>query len=407
MLRIIALQRRKPIMARILISPLSWGLGHATRDMPIINDLLTRGHTVGVAATGAALALLRREFPDLTFFDVPDYPSPYTKNGFSVPRVMALFPLMQKDIAREHRLISKIVRRERYDLVISDNRFGAHVRDVPSLFISHQIRFSTPGDIEFVERLMERFNEHYHKNFDRIIIPDNPPGPYSLSGKLGVARRPATRRRAFYAGIITDIRKLDVGQDIDFLISISGPRETKDLLKKTILQQVGDLPGKKVILMGDPGDHREETLDPDTIVKSHAERDEMELLMNRAKFVITRSGYTTVMELAELGKKEILFIPTPGQTEQEYLSRLYERRGWVHSVSQAKIRLGQDVAAARFMSGLPPIGGARQNMCALYEEVIEGYLPAPAWTRRRQAAGGARCHRARETVLPTPISSGT
>jgi uncharacterized protein (TIGR00661 family) len=374
-------------MARILISPLSWGLGHATRDIPIIKDLLQRGHTVGVAATGIALEALTREFPDLVFYDVPDYPSPYTSDGFSVTRVAALFPLMVKDIARERRIIGRIVKRERYDLVISDNRFGAYSKDVPSFFISHQIRFSTPGNVESVERMMEVFNGRYHRHFERVIVPDNPPGPTSLSGKLGYARRPITRRRAYWAGIITDIGRRDVVPDIDYLVSISGPKVTKEALKEAITRQIGRLSGKKVILLGDPGKAFEERPDDDTVVKSHADRHEMADLMNRARFVITRSGYTTVMELAELKKKEILFIPTPGQTEQEYLSAYYEEMGWVHSASQHNLDLVDDVARARTMRGFPPMSGSRENIARLYERVIAGYLPHP---RQRVGSGAPR-----------------
>ncbi|MBN2223360.1 MAG: hypothetical protein JW765_01655 [Deltaproteobacteria bacterium] len=361
----------------MLFSPLSWGLGHATRDIPIINDLIARGHTVGVAATGIALELLSLEFPDLEFYNVPDYPSPYTSDGFSITRVVALFPLMVNNIAREHRIISRIVRSERYDLVISDNRFGAYTKDVPCLFISHQIRFATPGGIESVERMMEVFNGRYHRHFERVIVPDNPPGPRSLSGKLGYARRPFTKRRAYSAGILTDIRKQDVPQDIDYLVSISGPKVTKDALKKIIVEQIGGISGKKVILLGDPASAFEERLDDDTLMKSHADRHEMADLMNRAEFVITRSGYTTVMELAELEKKDLLFIPTPGQTEQEYLSAYYEDMGWVHSVRQHDLDLVRDVARARTMKGFPPMSGSYNNIKKLYDWVIEGYLPHP------------------------------
>jgi uncharacterized protein (TIGR00661 family) len=364
-------------MAKILISPLSWGLGHATRDMPIINDLIARGHTVGVAATGIALEFLSREFPDLAFYDVPDYPSPYTSDGFSVPRVVALLPIMMDHIGREHRVIARIVRREGYDLVIGDNRFGAFSKDVPCIFISHQIRFSTPGNIESVERMMEIFNGRYHRHFERVIVPDNPPGPLSLSGKLGLARRPLTKRRAYYAGILTDIRKQDVVQDIDYLVSISGPKVTKDALKQVILGQIGGLPGKKIVLLGDPGADVEERLDNDTLIKSHAGRNEMADLMNRAKFVITRSGYTTVMELAEIEKREILFVPTPGQTEQEYLSAYYEDMGWIHSAQQHNLDLVGAVAHARTMKGFPPMSGSDDNVRRLYDRVIEGYLPHP------------------------------
>ena len=361
-------------MAKILLSPLSWGLGHATRDMPIINYLIGSGHDVGIAATGAAYTLLEREYPDLKFYRVEDYPSPYTRRGFSVARLLALFPLMYRNILREHRAIDQIVKEDGYDMVISDNRFGAYAEDVPSLFISHQIRFSTPGTFEAVEKITEAFNEFFHKNFDHVIIPDNPPGALSLSGKLGHAKRPGTLRRAYYAGILSNIRKLDVDEDIDYLISISGPRETKRALQEAIMGQIDSLDGKKVLLMGDPESYYEEHLNGGVVIKSHASRIEMERLLNRAKCVITRSGYTTIMELADLGGKKALLIPTPGQTEQEYLSKYYSEMGWFHSVDQRDLDLERDVPLAVRMAGLPTMPRSRGNEKRLYEQVIKKYL---------------------------------
>jgi uncharacterized protein (TIGR00661 family) len=361
-------------MAKILLSPLSWGLGHATRDMPIINHLIESGHDVGIAATGVAYTLLMREYPDLRFYRVEDYPSPYTRKGFSVPRLLALFPLMYKNILEEHRAIDRIVKEEGYDLVISDNRFGAYAKDVPSLFISHQIRFSTPGGFEAVEKITEAFNEFFHRNFDHVIIPDNPPGDISLSGKLGHAKRPGTMERAYYAGILSNIRKLDIDEDIDYLISISGPKETKRALKETIMGQIDSIEGKKVVLMGDPDSYYEEHLNGGVVVKSHASRVEMERLLNRAKCIITRSGYTTMMELADLGGKRALLIPTPGQTEQEYLSRYYSEMGWFHSVAQGKLDLKRDIDTVKEMAGFPAMPGSVENEKRLYEEIIEKSL---------------------------------
>jgi len=363
-------------MARILISPLAWGLGHATRDIPIIKVLLEEGHSLGIVATGAAYELLEKEYPDFDFYNVTDYPSPYTAEGFSVARVVALYPLMFRNIMRETRLLRRIVRRGKYDLVISDNRFGIHDNRVPSLFISHQIRYSVPGYIEWAERTSEWFNARYHSNFDRVIIPDNPPDVLPLSGKLGRANQRITKRKAYYAGILSSIKKIDVPEDLDYLVSVSGPKEQKDRFRDAVMSQITELPGKKVVLLGDPSGDVDEKLDEDTHIMSHASREEMTLLMNRASFIITRSGYTTVMELAELGGKQALFVPTPGQTEQEYLSDYYEKMGWFYSVSQKDLDLIRDVELAREYPGLPPMSKSADNARRLYDEVIRGYLPA-------------------------------
>ncbi|MBN1883306.1 MAG: hypothetical protein JW885_14150 [Deltaproteobacteria bacterium] len=360
----------------MLISPLAWGLGHATRDIPIIKMLLEEGHSIGIVATGAPYELLEREYPDFDFYHITDYPSPYTAEGFSVARVVALYPVMFRNIMRETRLVRKIIRREKYDLVISDNRFGIHDERVPSLFISHQIRYSVPGYVEWVEKTSEWFNARYHSNFDRIIIPDNPPDVLPLSGKLGRADQDVTKRKAYYAGILSSIEKIDIPEDIDYLVSVSGPKEQKEKFRDAVMSQITELPGRKVVLLGDPGGDVDERLDENTRIVSHASREEMTRLMNRASFIITRSGYTTVMELAELGGKKALFVPTPGQTEQEYLSDYYKKMGWFYSVSQKDLDLVRDVKRASGYPGLPPMSKSADNARRLYEEVIRGYLPA-------------------------------
>ena len=337
--------------------------------------LIENGHEVGIAATGTALELLKHEYPDLKFYHLKDYNSPYTKKGFSVLKVVSLLPLMVLAIRRERRKVRKIIRDEGYDLVISDNRFGINAKDVPSIFISHQLRYSVPFQIELIEKITERFNGIFLKKFDRIVIPDNPPEVGALSGKLANTGIPITKRRGYHAGILASIKKLDIKKDIDYLVSVSGPDVQKAALRDSILSQIKEIPGKKVILLGDPGADTEEMLDEDTLLKSYAGRHEMSELMNRAKFMITRSGYTTVMELVELGKKDALFIPTPGQTEQEYLSEYYEEMGWFHSVNQKDIDLKRDIALAKATKGPPPMSRSYKNAKRLYKDVLFGYLP--------------------------------
>ncbi len=140
--------------------------------------------------------------------------------------------------------------------------------------------------------------------------------------------------KAYYTGILCPSHKMNIPEDLDFLISISGPEPQRSKLEEILLRQVQKLPGKKVVLLGRPKENFEKKLDSDTTVKSYVSHEEKNRLMIRAKFIISRSGYTIMMEMAELGKKHGLFTPTPGQTEQEYLSKYYESRdGFIQKVS--------------------------------------------------------------------------
>lgn len=132
-------------MRRVLVSPLSWGLGHATRDLPIIRCLMARGHAVTVAAEGRALALLEQEVPECEFVELKDYPAPYSHTPLFVAKFLAMGPVLVRHMAREARNVRRLLARRRFDLIISDNRFNVCSRSIPSFFISHQLRFG-PDD---------------------------------------------------------------------------------------------------------------------------------------------------------------------------------------------------------------------------------------------------------------------
>jgi hypothetical protein len=361
-------------MARVLVSPLNWGLGHATRDMPLIRKLLTEGHDVTIAACGNARAALQQEFPDCASLDFPDYPTPYSSSRFFLPKFVAFLPLMLRAVANERRNLARIVEENRFDLIISDNRLGVYSDKVPSLFITHQLHYHLPPVAWPFELAAVWLNGYLHTKYERIIVPDNSPGPLSLAGKLSRAETEATRLRAYYAGILTSTGKQGVRKDLDYLFLISGPEPQRTRLEQILLPKIAELEGSSVVLLGSPNGKNPPAGTDRVTVMSYATTVEKEALMNRAKFIVCRSGYTSMMELAELGKRHALFIPTPGQTEQEYLSWYYEKKGWFHSTSQYRIDLHRDIAIAGSMKGFPDMPGTEENVGRLYREVLRDYL---------------------------------
>lgn len=361
-------------MARVLISPLNWGLGHATRDIPLIRHLLTQGHEVTVAACGNALAALRQEFPGCPSIDFPDYPSPYSTSRFFLPKFVLFLPLMLRAVAEERRTIERIAGNNRYDLIISDNRLGAYSKSVPSLFITHQLHYHLPLAAWPFELGAVWLNGFLHSRYDRVIVPDNPPGPASLAGKLSRAGTEETRSRAYYAGILTSTRRMAVQEDLDYLFLISGPEPQRTQLEKILLPMVEELGGTSAVLLGSPNGKASRPSSGQCRILNYATTEEKVELMNRAKFIVCRSGYTTMMELAELQKKHALFIPTPGQTEQEYLSWYYEKNGWFYSKDQYHLELEEDIGRARTFSGFPDVPSTEENVRRLYDDVLAGYL---------------------------------
>jgi hypothetical protein len=361
-------------MAHVLVSPLNWGLGHAMRDIPVIRTLHAHGHEVTIAACGNALAVLRQEFPDAPTIEYPDYPVPFSSGHLFVPRFCACLPFMLKAVAREHATLDAILAKDHYDLVISDNRLGVFSSQVPSIFISHQLHYHLPLLYWPAEILAIPANMFLHEQYNRIIVPDNPPGPLSLAGKLSRPQTDVARDRVFFSGILSGTSQMACTQDLDYLVIISGPEPQRTILEKIILARIGELNGSGVVLLGNPQGSKAAFRRGDWTCIPYVPTEVKAELMNRAKCVICRSGYTTLMELAELGKTRALLIPTPGQTEQEYLSWYYREKGWFHSEAQDKLDLIDDVAATRNYPGFPAMSKTAENTHQLYEELLAGYL---------------------------------
>ena len=361
-------------MAQVLLSPLNWGLGHAMRDIPIIRTLLAHDHDVTIAACGNSLSALVQEFPDCRFIPFEDYPSPYSAGRLFLPKFFLYLPILLKAVAEERRTLAKILAKNHYDLIISDNRLGVYSPEIPSIFITHQLHYHMPFALWPIELFALRINTYLHRKYDRIIVPDNPPGPSSLAGKLSCPGSVETRSRSFFSGILTSMKQGDCAEDLDYLVLISGPEPQRTKLEEILLPAVRELDGKSMVLLGSPQRNAEMVGSGTCTVRTYVSNDEKVQLMNRAKFVICRSGYTTMMELAEMRKRHGLFIPTPGQTEQEYLSWYYRKQGWFHSTSQYRLDLPEDIHAARGFTGFPDMPATGENVRRLYNELLAGYL---------------------------------
>jgi UDP:flavonoid glycosyltransferase YjiC (YdhE family) len=363
-------------MSHVLVSPLNWGLGHATRDIPVIKNLLDHHHEVTIAACGNARSVLEQEFPGCRTIDFPDYPVSFSGSRFFLPKFVASFPLILKAISAERKHLELILAKDHYDLIISDNRLGIYSSEIPSVFITHQLHYHLPLVFWPAELLAVALNGFHHGKYRHIVVPDNPSTQTALAGKLSRPGADATKRRVYFSGILTSIRKRDREEDLDYLVMVSGPEPQRTRLQEILLDQIPAIEGKRVILLGSPGDHALGEQSDTCRIIPYASTREKEELMNRAQFIICRSGYTSMMEIAELGKQHALFIPTPGQTEQEYLSWYYENKGWFHSQNQYDLHLPHDIRVARKpgYTGFPDVPKTEENVTRLYEKVFAQYL---------------------------------
>lgn len=342
---------------RILYGVYHWGLGHATRSLGLIRALVERGDAVTVLmAPGPGLHLLQSELGDACeYYPFRDTPAPFSRYPVVFYlRMTAAMPWVLASYRREHRLTERLVRERHLDCVVSDSRLGVWSGAVPSYCIFHSIHQRVPFCSRFTEWFVEWGQRDLLKGFTKILIPDVADGG-GLSGWLG--HDPVFdwgEGRLVYIGPLSSVPRLDVEQDVDVFFSVSGIEPQRGLLERLVLDALPKLSGRIVVTLGRPrdgGGHREVA---GATVYDYLDRAHQAAMLNRAKLVMTRSGYTTLMELAGLGRKA-LFVATPGQSEQEYLAQYHRERGHVWSVEQKRLDIPRDLERARAASGIPRI----------------------------------------------------
>ncbi len=348
---------------KVLVAPLNWGLGHATRCMPIINELLTQNVEVVIASDGTALDLLRKEFPQLPYLILPAYNVSYRTQNM-VWNMTTQLPKILFAMLREWFALQRLIKKEHIDAVISDNRYGCWSWKVPTAIITHQINIKIP--FRWLERLVNAFNHQMLQRFSIIWIPDVPYEP-SLAGELSHGFSLA---KAQFIGILSRMKPLEVEQRYDVGIILSGPEPQRTLLEKKFYQQITafhkNIDDQYTFLFVKGKTDLEEYLQQDNLeIHGYLTANVLNQKMSACRLIITRSGYSTLMDLAVLGKKALL-IPTPGQTEQEYLADYFYSNKIYDQQSQT------DFDLQKAIKNSPNFKGLKMNeQCLLKNAVID------------------------------------
>ncbi len=316
----------------ILVAPLNWGLGHATRCIPIINLLLTHNFNVLIGSDGAPLRLLKKEFPTLKCIELPSYNITYPKKGehFKLKLFLKL-PTIRKAIASEKNIIKKLVRSGQIDGVISDNRLGVRNKQIPSVFITHQLNVLSGSTSYFSSKM----HQQIIKKYDACWVPDTEKG-ISLSGKLGHPKK--INFPVHYIGPLSRMTKEILPKKYDILALLSGPEPQRTLLEDKLIDVLGNSPKKVLLVRGVIEEEELTSVKKGIEVVNFLQSSSLEKAINESTLVISRSGYTTIMDLAAM-EKDAFFIPTPGQYEQEYLAKQLKKQQLVPSCKQENFSL--------------------------------------------------------------------
>lgn len=323
----------------ILICPLDWGLGHATRCVPIIKALTEQGHKAIIAADLEPLAFLQKEFPEAEFIKFPGFRPTYSKGNSQVFKMLSSFPGAVRDFRKDHQTVESIVKNYSIDAIISDNRFGCWSDLVHSVFITHQLNIQVPSGWKWAAPIIKAFNHSYVNNYDELWIPDCD-YKLSLSGRLSHPNN--LKIKTSYIGLLSRFgsdNQEDEVKDNKYLVILSGPEPQRTILENIVLKQAANISDNVLILRAKPDHHNFPRNIPENVSMFNHVDDEMFVeLINSSENIICRGGYSSLMDLVRLNRNAYL-VPTPGQTEQEYLCVHLGRLGYFNWCKQSGFQL--------------------------------------------------------------------
>ncbi len=321
---------------KVLVCPLGWGLGHASRDIPIIDHFLKLGCEVLVAGDSQQLSLLNQRFPGVKSILFPSFKVKFSKRKSQLWPLTRITFILPFHIIKEHFSLKQLIREHQIDIVVSDNRYGLWNRHVKTILITHQLKVFFPKPFRFLEPVGELFIKYFIKKFDECWVPDLL-GNENLAGELS---HPSVKiDNVKYIGVLSRFSNYEVDKSLEAfdLIGIaSGPSPQREMFIDEVAKLARRHLLKTLIMKGEP--------ELGTIIHEvdgikyvgHLEDYRFASYVKSAKHVICRAGYSTIMDMVALDVKPLI-VPTPGQTEQEYLAKYLDGKGIFRFIEQNKI----------------------------------------------------------------------
>jgi UDP-N-acetylglucosamine:LPS N-acetylglucosamine transferase len=328
---------------RILLAPLDWGLGHATRCIPIIKQLNLLGCEVFIVADKEAYSLLKKEFSDAVILRYKGYEIKYSnRKKYFFLKLMFQIPSVFFKIRGEKRWLKRTIKTYSIDAVISDNRFGMYSKNIPSVYITHQLFIKTGNRLS--EIIAQKIHYGFIKKFAFCWVPDSQNN--GLAGELSHPKNLPSH--VVYLGPLSRFEILTGSDKIyDLLIILSGPEPQRTIFENIILNQINNSEENIFLIRGLPNEKTKPSNFKNTIIENHLPAAALNKVLSKSKLVLCRSGYTSVMDLSILKMKAIL-VPTPGQTEQEYLAEYLCNKKYFLFEKQESFNITDAMEKARY-----------------------------------------------------------
>lgn len=326
---------------RVLVAPLDWGLGHASRCVPVIQALIRRGFEVVLAADKAPLLFLRKSFPKLEYHQLEGLTINYSSRLPNALAIALQTPAFLASIRKEQQKVAQLVEETKIDAIVSDNRYGVYHPKVPSILLTHQLNLQLPFGASVANAVLK----NYMQKFKAIWIPDFPSTEHNLSGAL--SHNSITGNHVNFIGPLSQFTaaSLNTSNKLQrkLLVLLSGPEPSRTQFEESVLEQLKEVDFEVLFVRGLPSG-KEKKLSNNPKVKAvnflNGETLHAELL--NSEVILCRSGYSSIMDLFTLNKKAIL-VPTAGQYEQEYLAKHMAETKLFYTVNENALHLATDL----------------------------------------------------------------
>ena len=338
---------------KILVAPLDWGLGHATRCVPIVREFLRAGAEVELAVVKANATFFREVFPDLRQRLAPSYNIVYPKHGYNMGLWLLKNSLHLNAVMKyEHHFAEEMVKRHGYDVLFSDNRFAFYSKNAYSIYMTHQRRIAFPQAFSAFERIGVMWHTNVMRKFDEVWVPDLEFFP-GYAGSLSHTGAAPSQKKLRYVGPLSRFSECQPVHEpeaasLDFekiasksarykvVAVVSGVEPARSQFEQQLRHALADIPGRHLMILGKPSAGIKSWTEGNIEFYTHLPTNEFADAVKRADFVVSRGGYSTVMDMAELGAK-CIFVPTPGQYEQLVLAEDLSKAGYAVEIPAGKL----------------------------------------------------------------------
>jgi len=269
----------------------------------------------------------------------------YSDKKLSVFDLLKLIPVIFVGIKKDKRDIEGWIKKYNIQLVISDNRYGCHSPNAYSVLITHQVKIELPKKLKWAEKMLHQRIKKLIYKFNRCWIPDINEMP-NFAGDLSMQF--SLNGKSAFIGLLSRFEENSLAatpsdKQYEVIAIASGPEPQRSIFAKMLLRQMKDLHKPCILVLGDFSKPFSTWHEENVLVYSSMNTHQLYQAIQSAKYIVARSGYSTIMDLISL-KRTAILVPTPGQTEQEYLANYYKSRRMFVIAEQQHFNLSESLA---------------------------------------------------------------